>query len=330
MAFDWNSFLDRYRIEYQPRRRGWLDIWCPFCGGPGTHHIGINVDIGIYHCWHDASHAGKSARRLVAAILGCSAAEAARIVGEPDTAYEATDDTFAAESLRRLGMVSQPTTRPVGDLNFLPEFGPMRRAGPCRALAYPYLEGRGYNEAAVGWLAGRYGLMFAPRGAFAYRIIVPVIVAGRLVNWTGRTVARSDPLRYKSLSSDASRAAAQGLPAARLNIKDTLLDIDSLSRGGSVLVLTEGPFDAMRVSYLGRRAGVSATCLFGKLATPAQVGMVAGLSRRYDRVIALLDRDASFDAFLGLPEYLGVTSVSLPRGVKDPAELTPAQFQVLL
>ena len=329
--FDWITFFEQRNIEYQPSRRGWVDIWCPWCGGYGTHHLGVDTKIGGYHCWHGNTHRGFSPARLVQALLGCSSAEAARIVGKDASAtFVKSDDTFATDSLRRLGIVSDSPPQQSDKLSFLPEFVPIKDAGLCRPLVLPYLQQRGYDRGAAVQLAKRYGLRFAPNGKFSYRIIVPIYIDGVLVNWTGRTIAMSDELRYKSLSTDPEKAAEQGLPTALKNIKHTFLDLDSIRQGGKLLVLTEGPFDALRVGILGESYGIRSTCLFGKEVSANLIDVLAPMLSRDDEVVALFDRDASFDAFLRFPEEMQIKSLNLPRGVKDPAELTERQFYELL
>ena len=328
--FDWTQFLDNYRIEYAPARRGWLDIWCPWCGGPGTHHLGINTQLGIYKCWLGATHRGSSARRLIAALLNCSIAEAEAIYASGSTSFARSDDTFAEDAMRRLGVRHERSEKPPAELAPLPEFVTVRETGKCRALVYPYLARRGYDRSGVDWLARRFRLMFAPSGAFSYRIILPVFRHGRMVTWTGRSVADGVEPKYRSLSTDADKAAAQGLPVAAANIKDLLFDYDQLRAGGPLLVVTEGPFDALRVAYLGESDGVRATCLFGKVPSRAQIDLLAQLVPRYQRAVVLLDRDARMEAFTSIPDYLGIRSVDLPAGADDPAELTAELFDVLL
>jgi len=323
MAFDWLSFFNQYSVENEPERRhDWQSFDCPWCGG--AHHMGINLKTGIYHCWH--GHSGKSPQRLIAALLNCSYVEANRIVGSEETSFVRSDETFAVEGMRRLGyVVDTPLVRP-DKLLLLEEFTEIRNSGLCRALVLPYLRSRGYDQRDVLWLADRYKLRFAPRGIFAYRIIIPVFVDGQLVTWTGRTVADSEPLRYKSLSSDSDRAASQGLPVATMNIKDALLDLDNIRYGGKLLVVAEGPFDAMRLSFFGEKSGIRATCLFGQTPSESQLSLLFELRHKYKNMALMLDPDAGLRSSFSLPEYLRMIRMPLPVGVKDPAELTEEQF----
>src|SRR6202040_650598 len=110
------------------------------------------------------------------------------------------------------------------------------------------------------------------RGPFSYRVVIPVFLNKRLVTWTGRSIAPSEELRYRSLSTDPEKA--NGLPVALENIKHTLFDYDSLKEGGRVLAVAEGPLDAMRLGFLGERYGIKATCLFGKSLHPMQLDLL--------------------------------------------------------
>src|SRR6185312_1653280 len=107
-----------------------------------------------------------------------------------------------------------------------------------------------------------------------------------------------------------------------------IFDYDEVKEGGRVLVLCEGPFDAMRVEMLGASFGIHATCIYSKSALPVQVALLSAVTHKYDELYALFDQDA-FAAGLGLPDYLGFESLQLPRNVKDPAELGRGQFSRL-
>jgi hypothetical protein len=134
-------------------------------------------------------------------------------------------------------------------------------------------------------------------------------------------------LRYKSLTTDPDKATRDKTPLARRNIKDVLFDQDNIQEGGELLVLTEGPFDAKRVGLLGRNYGINATAFFGKEPTAAQIEVLYDVACRYDQVVALFDRGAEFDAFLSIPDYIPLKRLDLPRGVKDPGDLTFRQFR---
>ncbi len=330
--FDWPSFLDKYSIEYVTSgpntARGNVSVKCPWCGDDPSHHLGINLSGKGYGCWRSSAHKGKSPYRLIMALINCSYEQARTIVDDSSAGILTSDETFADDMLRRLGS-PVTTVHKIDTLELLPEFRRISDDGLCHTLVFPhFIFERKYSALEVLIIADRYGLMHAISGKFAYRIIIPIFMRRQLVTWTGRSFA-NDPLRYKTLSDDPEKARAQGLPVALMNIKETLFDYDNITKGGNTLVLTEGPFDAMRVNYFGERYGIRSTCVFGKSATPSQLDLLVDVSTRYDRIVSLFDSDAELDNFLVFPDYAKIEDLTLPTGVKDPAELTRDQFNKL-
>lgn len=333
--FDWLRFFEENGIEYVTRghnaRRGVAATACPMCGNDPSHHMGVSIaGQGWWHCWrNETQHAGKAPHRLIMAYLGCSYEEAARIAGAGGTGVATTDDTFDATIAGLLGLRSEPRPASPTELRFTEDILPLEDRGMAGKLALPYLRrSRDYPGDEALELIDMYGLRFAQRGPYAYRIVVPVVAGDRLVNWTGRSVAKSEELRYKSLSTDPEKAAAQRLPVALAVVKDCLLDYDELARGGRVLVVCEGPFDAFRVRFFGERYGIRSTCVFSKSVLPAQLDLLASVAELYEERYTAFDDDA-FDTILGMPDYLNFRSLTLPRGAHDPAELTESQFRRL-
>ena len=327
--FDWEHFLSVHGIDYKANpRRHIIELRCPFCFDDPSMHMGISMRGKGWHCWrNETEHSGKSTARLIAALLGCSFEEAARIAGTGDVSIPTTDATFADDMMKRLGVSTEKPRHAANCiLEPLPEFRPIQDDGFCRRLVFPYLRKRWYSQRDALWLAKRYGLMYASKGRFGYRIIAPVNQNGRLVKWTGRSVASSVELRYKSLSSDPERAAAQDLPVAPMNIKECLFDFDKLRKGGRTLVVCEGPFDAMRVTFLGGYAGIMGTALFNKTPAPAQVELLRELTPEFDETVCLFDDDADSDLLLTMPDYLRIRAKRLRPKIHDPAELDDRGF----
>jgi hypothetical protein len=331
-VFDWEVFLGSHGIEtttgsrYHITRHH-IGINCPFCGDDTGYNMGIDVRNGFWHCWREpspGSHSGRSPYRLIEALLGCARDTARLIVQAGESAIVANDRTYHSDINRRLGIGVSTVTHTVTTLEFPDEYQRLDSSPRARKLYYPYLIGRGYSERQVDWLVKRFGLRYAVRGVFSYRVIVPVYHNGRLVTWTGRHIG-NDELRYRSLSSDPDKALQLGQPQAVENIKHTLLDFDAASYGGRTLVITEGPFDAIRVSFFGHRYAINAVALYGKQATPEQLDLLADLIPRYKEVVTLLDADAA-SVFGPLPELLNIKQYGMPNGIKDPALLTRELF----
>lgn len=331
--FDWERFLDGYNIVYsrtsRKNSRNRIGLNCPFCGDDEGMHLGIDVYTGFWHCWREpvkGAHSGRTPYRLIERLLGCSRETAARIVEAGANSVVANDRTFGSDIARLLGGPVTKLEFPRDyKLEFPREYHRLGATPRSRRLYYPYLTGRGYTESQVDWLVNRYRLCYATKGPFVYRIIIPVYFRDRLVTWTGRHIG-DDELRYRSLSHDPETAIRTGQPQAAVNIKHTLLDFDMARiRGGHTLVITEGPFDAIRITFFGYRAGIHAVALFGKQASDEQIDLIAELTPHYRRVVCLFDVDAESE-FGPFPELLNIKQRVLPVGVKDPALLTREQF----
>ena len=113
-------------------------------------------------------------------------------------------------------------------------------------------------------------------------------------------------------------------------VKRNLLWYDRLLRhGGRKLIITEGPFDALKVDYAFNDAGVpnKVTCTFGVSYTPEQLDQIRELSTVFDKVVILFD-DGAMGVALTLQRDLRDIQPSVahvPRGVKDPGMMTVKQ-----
>lgn len=325
MPFNWVRFLDEYRIDYSTRghSRGNIGIQCPWCGRADRgHHLGISLSGKGYHCWRQQEHGGRDPRRLIQTLIGVTYASADRIYSE-ELAADSPYGSFDLKVDVPVGSVREQRVLPK-PLKLLPEFFPIADCGLGRTWVLPYLTGRGYSFSEALVLARWYDLHYAFQGRFACRVIFPVTMHGALMNWTARAFA-GQYLRYDTLTTNSETAQKQGLPTAPCSLKDCVFDYDYLSRAGGTLVLTEGPFDAARISWLGFPYEVHGTCTFGKNITAQQIALLRRLSRRFDHCYALADADAQLDL---LPAHLqGIFEwLKLPNSVQDPAELRPEDF----
>jgi DNA primase len=220
-------------------------------------------------------------------------------------------------------------------LDLLPEFKPLAEQGvrPLAAPFWDYLRDRGYTSPQVNWLVFNYRLHYATRGPYRYRIIIPIEdVEGRLQTWTGRSIVPGGTPRYKTLSATGRYGPDE--PVALKGPTDMLLGLPLLLRvpNPQTLVLCEGPFDAMRITTLGRQYGVYGTCLFGLNISEAQVTLLDRLMSRFNRLVLLLDPDARH-LTLRIKEHLTplpVVAGVLPAGVEDPGALPVEQGRQLV
>lgn len=323
MEFDYINFLERYGIEYKTRSpnagRGEIAIRCPFCGAADpSEHMSINLDGRGWMCRRardDPQHRGNSPARLIRALIGCSAAEAARIVGAPllPGAQSVADQV---EALLGGAAAAPPAPRELREPAEFKKFIGL----PSERPFLRYLEGRGFPARFVRRASAEMGLRYCTAGPFAGRVIFLVHMEGRLATWTGRAISPRAGRRYQAHTPDPELAASWGLPPAALPVEQGLLWYDDLLPGGEVLHLVEGPMDALKLRMLGHQA----TCLFTNAPSRGQVDLLRDLAPRFVRRVILLDRGAEAQALSAARQLaaLGFRAAWLPPGVEDPGELT--------
>ena len=308
---DWPDLLDRHGIPYDIRGRsvsqGNVNVECPWCRD-GKRKLGIHLETGKWGCRKRNDHRGPGRNpRMLSALLGISRDAASEILGT-----RVVDSSIDA-LLAQLAALDQPKAEAATDPRLpgieLPlEFFRLREHGPRSRPFLAYLEDRGLPFAAVA----RYdlhGCDCSSRSAYVDRVYLPLHQDGRQVGFTGRAID-ANPQRYETQP-----------PAAPAR----LLGLSRLARGGRVLMVVEGPFDALWLDWVAHTEGlpVSVVCLMGSASTRAKNTALARLSRKYDRTVALLDvgaESAALELQRALPTDLAIEL--LPPGFDDPGDLT--------
>jgi hypothetical protein len=211
------------------------------------------------------------------------------------------------------------------------EFKKLTRAS---VVPWNYMRKRGYSEDDIHWLSKHYHLLFSRSGMWRHRIVLPVPdPEGEILCWTGRSWLKDKEPRYLTLTTDEDLARSKGYKPAIKPLPQLLLGLDVLwsCPNPDVLVVCEGPFDALRISVSGHAAGVWGTCLFGLHITSEQVELISALATRFRRIYLLVDTDARMRAFSirQTASTVRMRPAELPRGVKDPGDLTPNQAREL-
>jgi hypothetical protein len=322
VAFNWQAFLDRYRVPYNTRGPNTptnaLTVGCPFCGAADPSDHMVVWRSGRWSCWRNHSHRGGHPSKLVQALIGCSVAEAQRITASASPTPTATDlDQITAEMFD-----DKPAA--VRELSFPPEFRPLKNEWACQPFI-KYLRGRGIRG-SCDYLHWRYGLRYCTRGSFKGRLIFPVMHKGKLISWTGRTIYPVEKLRYKSLTTDAEVAAKQSLSPAVAPINHFVMWHDWLAKANvqelHTFILVEGPFDALKLNTIGEPI-VVATCWTGSEPTTKQIDVLRTLAPRFKRRVVISDSDMpeKADKIAAALSTLDFEAVSLPADVDDPAEI---------
>lgn len=325
MKFNVITFLNSHRIPYITKgvnvKKGEININCPFCAKTSSpdpsYHLGIDEERMQFSCWRNKrNHSGRTLHKLLMALAHCSYDEACKLLGQRPIWLQ--EGVF--ESL--LDLFDEKPTAAKNLLEFPDEIQPLNPDLRRNQRFIEYLcNDRGYNERDIYRVVQRYDLHSAISGMFKDRIVVPNYVRGSLVNWTGRSVYKDVHLRYLSLDS------AHG---ALVSIKECLFNEANIFKGGKILVVNEGPFDAMKVDFYGASLGVRATCLFNKKATTVQLGCFGELANLFDKIVVMFDRGEFVDqqVFMSQISWIGQSDVVVdwdcPAHVKDPGELTCA------
>ena len=225
------GFLDAYGISYRttgPKTtKNWVQLEdCFSCYG-SNFYLGIyTLQPQYFHCW--ACGASGSMEYLIRKILSVSRNQAQEIAKQFGMEFEGVDEEPILHAQRveiaGMGELREPHVRYLKERLFDPSWLVKRyRVGGC-------------------WLTGR----------FPYRLVIPVLENGILVNATARDVTGEQQERYMSLRNDE----------AVVPIKETVYNLDAVNKGNILIV--EGPFDVWRI-------GGATVCMFGTAFKMAQV-----------------------------------------------------------
>ena len=321
--FDWRSFFERYHIHYVEKgnvSRGNLAIKCPFCTDDPSQHLSVSLKGQGYKCWRNSEHRGRNGAYLVRALLKISLAEANEIVYGKGTRI-LPDDDFAATIKK---MLLGEEVKKVAELKIPLNWRPLAKVTNSftQQLIYSYLKSRKYSQHDIEALSLRYDLHYALSGEWAKRVIFPIRDHyGRIVNFTARAISKKTTIRYKTLSSDE----------AAVGMSECLFDYYNLTRTrGKALIVCEGPFDALRLTWIGEPFGVFATCVFTQNVSESQVDKLTRLAGNFERAFVMFDNGAEFHAIKAMFR-LGFERLPMPQypGVKDPGDLTATQAMLL-
>lgn len=117
-------------------------------------------------------------------------------------------------------------------------------------------------------------------GSWKYRIIIPLVLNGKIVSWTARTILSKQQQqklkipRYKNLSIEQSV----------VDPKSVLYNLDHCE--DKIAVLTEGAFDVIRM-------GDGFFCSFGTELTQSQISMI---KQRFEKVFIMFDNEEEAQA----------------------------------
>lgn len=320
MAFNWEEFLRDHNVHYVTRGpntpRNHVSTKCPFCGtADPSEHMAISLEGHGWHCWRNRVHKGRSPIKLIQALIGCSYEQAQIIAG-----VSVTIPTDFLGSVKAQ-FESHNSIEDETPLDLPPEFRKLNELPSCRPYIR-YLAQRGLSDWEI--LTNYYGIRYCTDGPFHGRIIFPVYYQGKLRNWTARTISQNEELRYKQPMTKKEKSEKEGIPLVAKPVGHFLLWFDKLlDNPGDTICLTEGPFDALKVNYLGEKHGIQSTCFFTNSPSEPQLNLLHELLPHYRSRILLLDQGTIPIALRlqGMLTGLDVKLIQLPSSLKDPAEI---------
>lgn len=247
---NYTKLFKDYHIQFDERvNSGWTNVTCPHCDDK-TFNGGFNNTGDYFHCWKCGGH---NLRYTLSLILSVSEKEI---------------DNILIDYQGRTSLLSQLNGKKVAKAIKLE----LPTDGFTQAER-KYLLSRNFSPRQ---LHEKYGIVGGGlTGSWKYRIIIPLILGGRIVSWTGRSILSKEKIkelkipRYKNLSIEQSV----------INPKSILYNLDNAV--GKTVVLTEGAFDVMRL-------GDNFICSFGTELTQEQISVI---HNRFQKIFIMFDNE---------------------------------------
>ena len=308
MQVDWRGLLSEIRVQWRDRgsntSRGNVNVPCPYCENDPSFHMGISESREAFYCFREPNrHSGSSFIRLLIA-LGVTRSEAVLLLNR----YQRS---VSLETERPKAIISQSSI-----INGWSRFSSAAESSTC----LDYLRYRGFPNPVDTAL--RYDLRFAKEGTWAQRLLIPIVsVDNQIISWTGRSLKDRTP-KYLTLGN--AGAMQPYVPSIA-------------QRGKSILVIVEGPMDALKGADACRRDREGQSFVFaalaGKQITPTKLLALRALTVNCVGILLALDADVTLAASYSIQAELAsaiklgyIALARLPRGFKDPAEMPAGEI----
>lgn len=297
-AFDIISFLEDENINYKTTGKnvtaGWIEIQCPFPNcSDHSFHCGINPETGFFSCWicGGKGHPVK----LIKALKECGWKKAQEI-------YEKYID---------FSLISTEIQENLVQKLKLPKEFVWIQEDKIPLSIYTYLLNRHFNPEKLV----RQHKLIAPDpfflGKFKYRLIIPVFLNNKIVNFIGRSVSDNGVAKYKACPNDQ----------AEIQLNNLLYGIDDLPKK-SPCVIVEGVFDQWRL-------GAGSVASFGINISAEQIELLR--KKEPTSVFILFDPDAKEQAEKAAQKiWFAPVEICQINTDKDPGDLSDYEANIIM
>lgn len=291
VAIDWRNLFTSIGVAWRDKGsncvRGNVNISCPMCGNDPSYHLGVSEEIEAYYCYRDSRHKGRSFLRLLY-LLGFSRNEGAKLLNAHQGRAK-----VVAEVAPRLAIAINREWQ---------SFRPATSHLP----ALHYLEKRGFRNARL--TVERYDLRYAPLGKWAGRVLMPLVDNETVLTWTGRAWDNRVPKYLMTADKIDGAVYVPRLPR-------------------SLVVLCEGPMDALKIAAATEDEDISAIALVGKGLNASKLLRLARITKG-KTVLFCPDADVAVGEAYNLLNQLATTLdhvfmnlLRLSDGDKDPGDM---------
>ena len=303
------QYLQDSDIKYKETGKnighGWIGIQeCPVCEDR-NFHLGVHKVKGFFSCW--VCGVKGNIVKLVKLLEDSSYRDATERVKSymPPEDFsnfsKSIEEIFKIKKNYEMQTYNQPSK-----ITFPPYSLPLSDAPSHYPQIPTYLHSRGFEKG--DWEKWE-GVYYCYRGYYQMRIIFPLTIVGKPVNYSARAITEGGK-RYLNCPNET----------ALIPMKDCIFNYDKLYEG-SVAVVHEGIFDVLKFEKLKKY--ITPIALLGKELSGGQKLLL--LNKKLAGVYIMLDRDAwaqTIKMTYELADLLScpVTPVFLDN-VKDPAEL---------
>lgn len=279
---------------------GWVNTNCPFCFDPSAH-LGINLTSKMFSCW--ICRESGSILKFVQRAAGLNKKDSIHLIKKFLTG-KVVEYEYKSSSNKQTD-VELPSHILKSPLPIHSRYLEERRFKPKQLEAF---FGISYTGQISKYKSSERVV------DFKYRIIIPIFINGKLVNFTARDVTGEAEEKYKNCPTDDTL----------ITTKDSIYGYDNIIDGTAVIV--EGPTDVWRL-------GPGAIGLFGIKYTKHQLNLL--YQKNLKKAVVFFDNEPTAQKIADklakeIGSFIPDVSVLVPDDdITDPGEMTKKQVRKL-